>query len=53
MEKYKIEYIFDLEDFKVMENIEHSYFQNDNITPAEEVLNWYNKNKLTCVRAKK
>ena len=49
MEELKIEYIFDLEDFKVMENIEHSYFPNDNITPAEEVFNWYKKNNLTCV----
>ena len=49
MENLKIEYTFDLEDFKTMENIEHSYFPNDNITPAEEVLNWYNKNNLTCI----
>ncbi len=32
-----------------MENIEHSYFPNENITPADEVLNWYNKNNLTCI----
>ena len=43
MEKLKIEYKFDLKDFKMMENIEHSYFPNENITPAEEVLNWYKK----------
>lgn len=49
MEKLKIEYTFDLEDFKAMENIEHSYFPNDNITPAEEVFNWYKKNNLTCI----
>lgn len=49
MEELKIEYLFDLEDFKIMENIEHSYFPNDNITPAEEVLNWYKKNNLTCI----
>ena len=49
MEKLKIEYTFDLEDFKAMENIEHSYFLNDNITPAEEVFNWYKKNNLTCI----
>lgn len=49
MEKLKIEYTFDLEDFKAMENIEHSYFPNDNITPAKEVLNWYKKNNLTCI----
>lgn len=49
MEELKIEYIFNLEDFKAMENIEHSYFPNDNITPAEEVLNWYKKNNLTCI----
>lgn len=49
MEELKIEYIFNLEDFKTMENIEHSYFPNENITPAEEVLNWYRKNNLTCI----
>lgn len=49
MEELKIEYKFDLKDFKMMENIEHSYFPNENITPAEEVLNWYKKNNLTCI----
>ena len=49
MEELKIDYKFSLEDFKVMENIEHSYFPNDNITPAEEVLKWYDKNNLTCI----
>lgn len=49
MEELKVDYKFDLEDFKIMENIEHSYFPNDNITPAEEVLNWYEKNNLTCI----
>ena len=49
MEELKIDYKFNLEDFKVMENIEHSYFPNDNITPAEEVLKWYEKNSLTCI----
>ena len=49
MEELKIDYKFKLEDFKVMEDIEHSYFPNDNITPAEEVLKWYEKNNLTCI----
>lgn len=49
VEELKVDYKFDLEDFKIMENIEHSYFPNDNITPAEEVLNWYEKNNLTCI----
>lgn len=49
MEELKIEYEFDLKDFKMMENIEHSYFPNENITSAEEVLNWYKKNNLTCI----
>lgn len=49
MEELKIDYKFKLEDFKVMEDIEHSYFPNDNITPAEEVLKWYQKNSLTCI----
>jgi len=51
-EKLKIEYKFDLKDFEMMENIEHSYFPNENITPAEEVLNWYKKNNLTCIGLK-
>ena len=49
MEELKIDYKFKLEDFKVMEDIEHSYFPNDNITPAEEVLKWYQRNDLTCI----
>lgn len=49
IEELKVAYKFDLEDFKIMENIEHSYFPNDNITPAEEVLKWYEKNNLTCI----
>lgn len=49
MEELKIDYKFNLKDFKVMEDIEHSYFPNDNITPAEEVLKWYEKNNLTCI----
>ena len=49
MEELKIDYKFSLEDFKIMENIEHSYFPNDNITPAEEVLKWYERNSLTCI----
>ena len=49
MEKLKIDYEFNLEDFNVMENIEHLYFSNENITPAEEVLKWYNKNRLTGI----
>lgn len=49
MEELKIDYKFNIEDFKVMEDIEHSYFPNDNITPAEEVLKWYQRNDLTCI----
>lgn len=49
MEELKIDYKFNLDDFKVMENIEHSYFPNENISPAEEVLRWYEKNNLTCI----
>lgn len=49
MEDFKIEYKFNLQDFKMMENIEHSYFTNENITPADKVLNWYKKNNLTCI----
>ena len=49
MEQLKIDYKIDYEDFKKMEDIEHSYFPDNNITPAEEVLKWYQKNDLTCV----
>lgn len=49
MKELKIDYKFNLEDFKVMEDIEHSYFPNENITPAKEVLRWYKKNDLTCI----
>lgn len=49
MEELKIDYKFSLEDFKDMEKIEHSYFGNDNITPAEECLKWFDKNNMTCV----
>lgn len=49
MEILKIEYKFILNDFKTMENIEHSYFPDDNITKAEEVMRWYQKNDLTCI----
>ena len=49
MEELKIDYKFSLEDFKVMEDIEHSYFPNENITPAEEVLKWYQRSDLTCI----
>ena len=45
----KIDYNFNLDDFKIMENIEHSYFPDENISPAEEVLKWYKKNNLTCI----
>ena len=34
MEELKIDYNFNLDDFKMMENIEHSYFENDCISPA-------------------
>lgn len=49
MEELKIDYKFDLDDFKIMENIEHSYFPNENISSAEEVFKWYEKNNLTCI----
>lgn len=45
----KIEKEFNLADFKAMEYIEHSYFPDDNITKAEEVLKQYEKNNLTCI----
>lgn len=49
MEQLKVDYKFDFKDFKMMEDIEHSYFENDNIAPADECLKWYEKNDLTCV----
>lgn len=45
----KIEKEFTLSDFKKMEDIEHSYFPDDNITKAEDVLKQYEKNNLTCI----
>lgn len=45
----KIEKEFTLSDFKTMEDIEHSYFPDDNITKAEDVLKQYEKNNLTCI----
>ena len=49
MEQLKVDYKFDFEDFKMMEDIEHSYFENDNIAPPDECLKWYEKNDLTCI----
>ena len=34
-----------------MEDIEHSYFLDDNISAAKEVLRWYEKNDLTYQKA--
>lgn len=48
MEKYKIANKLDLKDFKKMEQIEHNYFPNENVTVAEEVYKWYLKNPDTC-----
>ena len=49
MDAFKIENKFSLVDFKEMEEIEHNYFPNENITKAEEVFKWYRKNNLTCI----
>ena len=49
MEELKIDYKFDLNDFKIMENIEHIYFKDTSISPAKEVFKWYEKNNLTCI----
>lgn len=49
MSNYKIDNKLTLADFIEIENIEHTYFENDNITNANEVWKWYTKNKLTCV----
>lgn len=52
MEELKIDYEFNLYDFKTMENIEHSYFPNENISPTKEVFKWYGKNNLTCIEVR-
>ena len=49
MDELKIDYNFNLDDFKKMKDVEHSYFEKECISPAEECLKWYNKNSLTCV----
>ena len=49
MEELRIENSFILEDFIDMEEIEHTYFLEENITPAKEVLKWYQKNPYTCI----
>ena len=49
MDELKIDYNFDLNDFKIMENIEHLYFKDNSISPAKEVFKWYEKNNLTCI----
>lgn len=49
MEQYRIENHFTLEDFIQMEEIEHTYFLEENITSAKEVLKWYQKNPYTCI----
>lgn len=49
MDELKIDYNFDLNDFKIMENIEHLYFKDTSISPAKEVFKWYEKNNLTCI----
>lgn len=49
MDELKIDYNFDLNDFKMMENIEHLYFKDTSISPAKEVFKWYEKNNLTCI----
>ena len=49
MDELKIDYNFDLNDFKMMENIEHLYFTDTSISPAKEVFKWYEKNNLTCI----
>lgn len=49
MEELRIENSFTLEDFIDMEQIEYTYFLEENITPAKEVLKWYQKNPYTCI----
>ena len=49
MKQFSIENSFNLEDFIQMEQIEHTYFLEENITPASEVLKWYQKNPYTCI----
>jgi len=49
LEEFKIDYNFDINDFKEIEDIEKDYFPERNISKAEEVMKWYEKNNLTCV----
>lgn len=49
MDDFKIDYKFNLEDFKDVEEIEKTYFESENISSAEEVMKWYEKNALTSV----
>ena len=52
MNNFKTDYKLTLEDCIEIEKIEHTYFENDNITNANEVWEWYKKNNLTCVVAR-
>ena len=49
LEEFKIDYNFHINDFKEIEDIEKDYFPERNISKAEEVMKWYEKNNLTCV----
>lgn len=49
MEEFRIDYKFNFSDFKEIEDIEKDYFPERNISKAEEVMKWYEKNSLTCV----
>lgn len=40
------------DDFKKMEEIDHQYFPNENISPAEESYKWYLSDPNSCVVVK-
>ena len=49
MNDFTIDYTFSLEDFKRVEEIEKDYFEEENISSAEEVMKWYEKNNKTSI----
>lgn len=49
MEEFRIDYNFNIDDFREIEDIEKEYFPERNISKAEEVMSWYKKNNFTCI----
>ena len=49
MEEFRIDYNFNIDDFREIEDIEKEYFPERNISKAEEVMSWYKKNNFTSI----